>query len=361
MTRTVGVAVLLVGFSLLGGWPWVLSAKGQSAASFNLSERPNLPGQEAYHASNAPSLQNGAVPPPNSVFKLVVEVELGAGASKEVCSGTFVGRHQVLTAGHCGCADPKTYVVHADGRAFGVRGVVLYDPRICASPDVSGRDLALLDTDTDLDCHGGDELEASSTLPQGSSCKVRAGSPAEMVADQFNTPGTQGHIIESVWSLSNRLSVGQSLVAVGYGLDENGRYGARLMANIPILSFACEDAWLRYFCAPFAEMVLADKSSVRARDTCPGDSGGPVYLFGKDNNHVQLVAIVSRAAPLPQNARNCGGGGIYELIGRQSVINWLSANNVPDKTIIPDAPGAALEIPPEAMAKFRKDLERLRN
>jgi Trypsin len=133
--------------------------------------------------------------------------------------------------------------------------------------------------------------------------------------------------------LHNRLQVGQRVVAVGYGLTERGTHGARLMGDIPILSVDCVEGWYPYLCAPFAEMLLVDRGApASALDTCPGDSGGPVYLPNSTTGY-ELIGVVSRAARFPQGPRDCGGGGVYELIGRNSVIKWLAANVVPDTTI----------------------------
>ena len=78
-------------------------------------------------------------------------------------------------------------------------------------------------------------------------------------------------------------------------------------------------------------MILAEAPGPSIRtDTCGGDSGGPVFLFV--NGAPRLVAVTSRAAPGTQANPNsqCGGGGIYTLIGRKSVHQWLQANGVPE-------------------------------
>ena len=93
-------------------------------------------------------------------------------------------------------------------------------------------------------------------------------------------------------------------------------------------------------CEPFTEIVLSEhgngalRADGRNTDTCGGDSGGPVFAMTHDINeqtgkirvHNYLVAITSRGMNIGQPNKNlpCGGGGIYEVVSRRSVQDWLT-------------------------------------
>jgi Trypsin len=259
-----------------------------------------------------------------------VEVRYQVYGGEEFCTGTFVGRHQVLTAGHCACGFPGTYEIHV-GQAgaeavFPVTAVVLYDPRVCAGYDLHSRDLALLITGTDLDCKGGARMSRADRADYKKDCQ--ASGPALTIRQQF------GAQMRSVWDLGRQLTRGQAVAAVGYGKNNAGTHSRRLMAPIPIMSPSCSDGRFPAICASFAEMLLVDTRG-QADDTCEGDSGGPVYFMNGATKAPELIATVSQAAPFTQGANGCGGGGVYELLGRVSVQAWLGANGVPDNTIVP--------------------------
>jgi Trypsin len=247
----------------------------------------------------------------------------GVDAATYLCSGTLLTSQLILTAGHCGCGIPGSYWVdvkqdahlgtssdlyYVDGRP------ILYDPSVCRGGNLSeGNDLALVRLRDVVDL-----AERGFTDPSGSLWRG------------------YGYPLEFVWDLRTKLLKGGSLIAIGYGYTNTQGLGMRMMADIPIYSFDCEEARLATVCAPFAEMILADAQGRRFRsDTCGGDSGGPVFRM--ENSRPRLVAVTSRAAPGVQDnpLLHCGGGGIYTLIGRKSVQRWLAANGVPPEKAMP--------------------------
>jgi hypothetical protein len=249
-------------------------------------------------------------PADNAKFGFVVAISYQLANGKGfLCTGTLLTSQIVLTAGHCGCGVPDSYGIdfNQDTRAddldriHNVEGApILFDQRVCVDQRLGGgNDLAL--------------IRLAAKAPKSADLPAPPGFPGEMVIQQRAT-----------------LTKGMPLTAVGYGFTSAGTLGVRNLAPIPIFSFDCEERALGRFCAPFAEMILAEALGPRARDdTCGGDSGGPVFRLV--DGVPRIVGVTSRAAPGIQDdpTLHCGGGGIYTLLGRVTVHQWLLANGVP--------------------------------
>jgi hypothetical protein len=279
------------------------------------SETPGLVQPRLSNMPLQPRIVGPAQPASNAQFGSVVAITYRlADGQQFMCTGTLLTTRLILTAGHCGCGLPNSYVVNLSQNAFsageGLAGKIdgapiLFDQRVCTAQQLGGgNDLALVRLSDDV------ALQPS------------------QIAD---SSGELGYPPELVINLRLSLVKGMSLTAVGYGFTSSHSFGVRMLGQIPIFSFDCEEKAVSSFCAPFAEMILAESAGPRARtDTCGGDSGGPV--FGMVNGQRRLIGVTSRAAPGTQDDPNlhCGGGGIYTLIGRKSVHQWLQANGVPE-------------------------------
>lgn len=261
---------------------------------------------------------------------------------ENICTGVLIDTNHLLTAGHCGCGLDGSYSVSFSQNArragqivdrIGIKGApILFDPLTCVSGAAPGKDLALL------------RLERSIM---------------ETKPDYVGYP-----IYALAFDYLPQMARPQPLKVVGYGLTETGRVASRMMASVPVLTPNCLGVPYKFYCSQFEEMILADRTgSGVARDTCEGDSGGPVYVraevrlarcqgrfqtLGTPYENVQegerltveqdvLVAITSRAAPFTQPlvGGHCGGGSINTLIGRQSVYAWFDANHVrPQRCVV---------------------------
>jgi hypothetical protein len=146
---------------------------------------------------------------------------------------------------------------------------------------------------------------------------------------------------------------GEELKVVGFGETETGAVAVRMKAQVPVLTPDCSEQPYNLYCAAFQEMILAERDGrSKPRDTCGGDSGGPVFVrrmvtlpecgfLSEPPILTQpqdiVAAITSRAAPftLASSAQPCGQGGIYTLVGRRSVYAWLDQNHVKSQTCLP--------------------------
>jgi Trypsin len=237
-------------------------------------------------------------------YKYVVGISFRDGTRDAICTGTLMSKRLVLTAGHCGCGNNYRVTQNLDMR--GAKFIpaegrpLLLDPQACQMSAVRpGYDLALLHLSEDAD--------------------------VDAVYQAF--PRLAFDLIEQTRR-------GTSLVVVGYGLTETLSNGTRMEASVPVFTPDCaQHQYAMAGCAPFFEMILAATNGTGGRrpDTCSGDSGGPVFAMVPVPGLQlvpSLVAVTSRPAPLPQVdiQNHCGGGGIYTVVGRRDVRDWLAEN-----------------------------------
>jgi secreted trypsin-like serine protease len=107
---------------------------------------------------------------------------------------------------------------------------------------------------------------------------------------------------------------------VGFGtIDFNGTigYGLKRKVEVPIISNDCSGPGesSRFRCDPGNELVAGHRGL--NRDSCRGDSGGPLYVQGEDGLF-HLLGVTSRGLGGP---RVCGDGGIYVRADRY--LDWI--------------------------------------
>lgn len=105
---------------------------------------------------------------------------------------------------------------------------------------------------------------------------------------------------------------------IGFGVDDplhGAGFGIKRRSDMPVSGWGCDAARrVTAGCVPTAEMVIA---AVGGRDTCWGDSGGPV--LEPDGETWRLIGITSR--PTLHGGSVCGRGGIYVRVDR--IDDWL--------------------------------------
>ena len=269
------------------------------------SVRPIPPSQPARSAGRfEPRIFDGA-PAPSNAYDDVVALTFTTRGKAQTCSGVAVSADTILTAGHCTCGAPNSYsvVTGPDSRAAR-RGERLLVRDFTAFP--------------------------------GYSCDRRAEDQTGLDLAMFRLTKPSQHLEERVRPISLMADAIRNerpteLRVYGYGFTEHGALGERRETFVPVATLTCVGRrWRGTGCAPFVEFVLSARGVRNAagrpsiKDSCGGDSGGPVFLITGTRSY--LVGIVSRGlAGGPMIAgKPCGGGGIYSTVGRHSVINWLT-------------------------------------
>ena len=241
----------------------------------------------------------------------VVAINFRQNGRSVICTGEALSADAILTAAHCTCGDPGSYTVvagpHAtdhvpDKKKFKVSEIVHLPGYSCnRSPErQAGFDIGLI------------KLSQSSEYL---AAKVR---PITLYGE----------------AIRNRP---ENFEVFGYGFTEQGKIGERRGAGVPVVSYTCtERRWRQQGCSSLREFVLSAQLSSgtketypRLRDSCGGDSGGPVFWYSAERR-VYLVGIVSRGLNTTTRVAGqpCGGGGIYSVVGRHSVIAWLESEGV---------------------------------
>jgi Trypsin len=113
---------------------------------------------------------------------------------------------------------------------------------------------------------------------------------------------------------------GQRALLVGFGtIDFGGTvgYGVKRKVEVPITSIDCGGPGEsnRYGCRQGKEMVAGHRGL--DRDSCRGDSGGPLYILGAEGTY-HLLGVTSRGLGGP---RVCGDGGIYVRVDQ--FLDWI--------------------------------------
>ncbi len=223
-------------------------------------------------------------------------------SGKGLCTGVVVGKNAVLTAQHCICdgATESVFVgadILGNGDEYKVKSTAVM--KACGSPKASMADVGIIFTENAFR----DPVE-----------------PAKMASP-------------------TQIDRATTLRAVGFGRTEDNVSGRKMMVDLPVASPNCTGVvqipggsasdTIYYGCNAHFELVAGQP--LLGKDTCNGDSGGPLFVEDKDPTTgaktFSLAAITSRAVETPGMAA-CGDGGIYVRVD-SAVRSWIDTQLKP--------------------------------
>ncbi len=233
---------------------------------------------------------------PTMGYRKVVAIKT---ADDRLCTGVIISPNTVLTAAHCVC------------------------PGVSAVDEANG----------DLDHLAARHLLAANqpSKPTMRDCHAPASTPADIGLIRINDSFAPDDPV--VFAATLAINGAPFIRAVGFGLNENGVAGIKEYVDIPVASSNCggvvssQPDSSRYGCTPTFELV-AGQSHLN-RDTCHGDSGGPVFLHvddGAGSYKEYLAGITSRGIQRP-GFRECGDGGVYTRVDRE-ILQYIKEQGV---------------------------------
>ncbi len=215
---------------------------------------------------------------------------------QQACTGTLIAPNWVLTAGHC---------------ADGALDAVLIGTSSLARPSE------------------GETIAVIRQIPYPNSWQTFDVMLLELAQASSRAPRT----IATGWARHDIVD-GATAAIVGYGaVDQNANdYVDELQeATTTITDANCDD---RAGCNGGAQPDGELGAGGGGIDTCPGDSGGPLYLV--TDYGVFLAGVTSRG--YNDNQYYCSEGGVY--VRPDALIEWIEEQTGLD---LPDAPGAVAE------------------
>jgi len=198
------------------------------------------------------------------------------------CSGTLIAPNVVVTADHC--RNISRVFLRGNDVDKPDKGDTIHVARQYAHPEVDLRVLVL------------DE---------------NASVPPRQVAGEAE--------------IANAVTNGEGLkmaTLVGFGtIDQNGLlgYGRKRRVDVAIATIDCSLAGdaKAHGCMPGREMVAGQRGLLK--DTCCGDSGGPLYIQNGVGGGYFLLGATSRGSRNSTTA--CGDGGIYVRV--DLCLDWI--------------------------------------
>lgn len=278
-------------------------------------------------------VKNGLVAKRGEYLEAVVIDVSVAGKPAGLCTGVLITPTVVLSAGHCAWrkGQPvRVSAVESYAQVMKVQAAGVSTP--------AGQDYPQSVAVASFQVMNPAAVQAGAT-PLGSDLMLlRLASPLDSPVHPI-----------AIAQLSNLADV-KVVRVVGFGENGKKNYGTKLWADVDVVSPRCDPTAAAKpsdaLCSEGAELLA--RHPEKTFDTCPGDSGGPVYARGTGGAHY-LIGITSRA-PLP--SQQCGGGTFVTLLDGDRLA-WIRTA-VPDAVVGPAfQPEAAPKIAPKGCEKIK--------
>jgi len=305
-TQLSSFAATFPGVSVAGDLPWAHAFDDPAQLAdfqLNVSRLAAAPAAEQalriYHGTPV-----GATDPYSDALMLFGQRSDGSIA---LCSAVLVDPSTALTAAHCVC--PKDLTQALVGSSFML-------PHQQVGVDVD-KNVSLLDCSI-----FGDPTKYAAGIGAG-----------DVGIVHFTTPVTA--ITPHKIAIESAVEDAASVRAVGYGstvADGGAGLQGKYVVDIVVASKDCSDIDRKfpnagYRCETRHEMVAAGGD----RDTCAGDSGAPIYIFGTTDAVLYLAGLTSRAV---DPTGKCGPGGIYEKLSDPHLKSELIAHGIPASSFV---------------------------
>lgn len=201
------------------------------------------------------------------------------------CTGTLIAPNVVVTAGHCTSVATRVFI----GNNVNRKGEIIRVDRAIQHPSYHVQhhnDLMVLILEQD----------------------VNGVTPRQIANLQEIDSATSGRV-------------------VGFGnVDAWGTtgYGIKRFVDLPVVSVSCsgqtngQDDAVHFGCDQGLELVAG--LPLLGRDTCTGDSGGPIYVTSVNAEWV-LAGATSRATD--SAVHTCGDGGVYARL--DIYVDWIES------------------------------------
>jgi hypothetical protein len=268
--------------------------------------KPNALDNDARYRANQSALTSGSGQESNRIWGGMLALgyanTVAVTDGTALCTGTVIARNAVLTAQHCFCA----------GMAKSIYiGNVLDGLHAPYANVTSGKSMK--------------------------PCSSVVTDPADVAILFVSREFDPRVIIPAVLASKGMIDGAKVVRAVGFGETETGVVGQKMIVDIAVATDDCAgtlhtasgtltDAQY-YHCNKNFELVAG--APLLNKDTCNGDSGGPIFVRDTHGNDF-LAGATSRAVGIP-DSRNCGDGGIY--VRTDGIVeSWIASQGIHMRT-----------------------------
>uniref|UniRef100_A0A2C9GWT4 CLIP domain-containing serine protease n=1 Tax=Anopheles funestus TaxID=62324 RepID=A0A2C9GWT4_ANOFN len=235
----------------------------------------------------------------------LIEFRKGDGSFDFHCGGTLINERYIVTAAHCIVSIDNLSPVHR------VR-------------------LGEWDLATATDCQEGIcsnapiDMNIDQIVVHEKYNPKDASNANDIALIRFTRPVQYSETIRPIClplseSLRNRDHVGQTSYAAGWGITETGKASEqKMIVELNIMSLReCQSIYQLY--RVLLKTIHMCAGGVRGKDTCNGDSGGP--LMRQHAGSWYLIGVVSFG---PSNCGTAGVPGVYTNVAEY--IDWIKDN-----------------------------------